>query len=113
MKPRRHAPRFVPSVASQEARAQLVVALRNAGLDVEATLIAGDDKTARVDGLDDGVDGLDDARTKLLARLHRRSDDFSATTALKALDTFSAGRRAESPLTTQEARRRPRVSDAA
>jgi hypothetical protein len=83
-----------------------VVSLYDAGLDVEATLIAGDDQTPR-------VDDLDDARTTLLARLHRRSDDFSATTALKALDTFSAGRRAERPLNGEEARRWPRVSDAA
>lgn len=83
-----------------------MVSLHDAGLDLGATPIAGDDRTP-------GVDDLDDARTKLLARLHRRSDDFSATAALKALDTFSAVRRAERPLTTQEARRWPRVSDAA
>jgi hypothetical protein len=106
VKTRRDGPRFVPSAASQEACARLVVSLRDAGLDREATLIDGDDQTCH-------VDGLDDARTKLLARLHRRSDDFSATTALKTLDTFSAVRRAERPLSAEEQRRWPRVSDAA
>jgi hypothetical protein len=96
----------VPSAASEEARARLVVSLHHAGLDREATLIEGDDQTWQ-------LDDLDDARTKLLARLHRRSDDFSATTALKTLDTFSAGRRSEKPLTAEEQRRWPRVSDAA
>jgi len=106
VKRRSDAPRFVPSVARREERAQLVVALRGAGLDLQATLIAGDDQTPR-------VDDLADARTTLLVRLHRRSDDFSATIALKALDTYSANRRSESPLTAEEARRWPRVSDAA
>jgi hypothetical protein len=36
---------------------------------------------------------LDGARRVLLGRLSRRSDDFAATAALQALNTFSAGRR--------------------
>lgn len=36
-------------------------------------------------------------RAQLLARLHRRSDDFAATTALKALDSFAAEDRADHP----------------
>jgi hypothetical protein len=106
VKSRRAAPQYVSSAASCRERALLVAALQDAGLGVEATRIASDEHTPR-------VDGLDDSRTKLLVRLHRRSDDYRATSALKALDTFTAGRRAESPLTVEEARRWPRVSDAA
>jgi hypothetical protein len=38
---------------------------------------------------------LDDARRSLLARLSAHSNDFAATTALQALNTFSAGQRAD------------------
>jgi hypothetical protein len=58
------------SDAGSDERRRLDVALRAAHLDV------GD---------------LDDARTRLLERLFRRSDDFAATAALQALNTFSAG----------------------
>jgi hypothetical protein len=44
-------------------------------------------------GLD--VDDLDAARASLLGRLTRRSDDFAATAALQALNTFSAGQRSD------------------
>jgi hypothetical protein len=60
---------------------------------------AGSDERRRLDGalraaaLD--FDGFDDARTCLLARLFRRSDDFAATAALQALNTFSAGQRGD------------------
>ena len=33
---------------------------------------------------------VQDTRRELLNRLHRRSDDFAATEALRALDTYSA-----------------------
>jgi hypothetical protein len=39
------------------------------------------------------TEDLDAARWLLLDRLFRRSDDFAATTALQALNTFSAGQR--------------------
>ena len=39
--------------------------------------------------------GVEDARTCLLDRLFRRSDDFMATAALQALNVFSAGQRAD------------------
>ena len=80
-----------PSEASRDRRAHLVVALRDAGPDLEAgaaRFAAHDDETTG------GVDRVDDTRRVLLARLYRRSGDFAATTALKALDTFSAGARA-------------------
>jgi len=37
-----------------------------------------------------GTDDLDAARRVLLDRLFRRSNDFAATTALKALNTYAA-----------------------
>jgi hypothetical protein len=40
-------------------------------------------------------DDLGGANTRLLERLFRRSDDFTATVALQALDTFSAEQRAD------------------
>ena len=40
---------------------------------------------------------LDAARRVLLARLSRRSDDFAATVALQALNTYSAGQLLDSP----------------
>lgn len=51
------------------------------------------DRALRAATLD--PDDLEGAQTRLLARLFRRSDDFTATTALQALNTFSAGRRAD------------------
>jgi hypothetical protein len=107
MKPRSSDPQVVaPAEADREERARLVVALRNAGPDLEPMLITNDQQTTL------RVDCLDDARTVLLARLHRRSNDFSATTALKALDTFSAARLPEDPLSVQRARHRPRTRKA-
>ncbi len=38
---------------------------------------------------------LDAARASLLKRLTRRSDDFAATAALQALNTYSAGQRSD------------------
>lgn len=48
---------------------------------------------------DAGVDtgDLDAARQVLLARLTRRSDDFAATAALQALNTWASGRRLDTP----------------
>ena len=43
------------------------------------------------------ADDLDAARRVLLGRLSRRSDDFAATTALQALNTYSAGHRLDAP----------------
>ena len=43
------------------------------------------------------ADDLDAARRVLLGRLSRRSDDFAATTALQALNTYSAGQRLDAP----------------
>ena len=40
---------------------------------------------------------LDAARRVLLARLARRSDDFAATGALQALNTYAAGQRLDAP----------------
>jgi hypothetical protein len=40
---------------------------------------------------------LDAARRVLLDRLFRRSDDFPATAALQALNTYSAGERYDAP----------------
>ena len=40
---------------------------------------------------------LDAARRVLLRRLSRRSDDFAATEALQALNTYSAGQRLDAP----------------
>jgi len=40
---------------------------------------------------------LDAARRVLLGRLSRRSDDFAATAALQALNTYSAGQRLDAP----------------
>jgi hypothetical protein len=67
---------------------------------------------------------LDAARSLLLDRLYRRSDDFAATAALQALNTFSAGQRfdASSDASTRrrdagrsgrQRKRRARVSDSA
>lgn len=42
-------------------------------------------------------DDLDAARRVLLGRLSRRSDDFAATVALQALNTYSAGQRLDAP----------------
>jgi hypothetical protein len=47
----------------------------------------------RAAGLD--VTDLDDARTRLLARLTGCSNDFPATVALQALNAFSAAQRAD------------------
>src|SRR5437870_4849246 len=60
---------------------------------------AGNDERRCLDGalraaaLD--PDDLEGARTCLLERLFRRSDDFTATAALQALNRFSAGQRAD------------------
>jgi hypothetical protein len=60
---------------------------------------AGSDERSRLDGalraavLD--ADDLEGAHTRLLERLFRRSDDFTATAALPALNAFSAGQRAD------------------
>jgi hypothetical protein len=62
------------SGAADQERIGLAVALRAAGL---------------------AVDDLDEARALLLGRLSRHSDDFAATTALQALNTFSAGQRSD------------------
>jgi hypothetical protein len=40
---------------------------------------------------------LDTARRSLLARLSSHSDDFAATAALQALNTYSAGLRTDDP----------------
>jgi hypothetical protein len=42
-----------------------------------------------------GTDDLDAARRVLLDRLSRHSNDFAATTALQALDTYSAEQHAD------------------
>ena len=44
-----------------------------------------------------GTDDLDEARDVLIDRLSRHSNDFAATTALQALNTYSAGQRADAP----------------
>jgi hypothetical protein len=64
------------SDAGREERRRLDAALRAAAID---------------------VDDLGAARALLLARLSRRSDDFAATTALQALNTFTAGQRNDDP----------------
>ena len=43
------------------------------------------------------TEDLDAARRVLLGRLSRRSDDFAATAALQALNTYSAGQRHDAP----------------
>jgi hypothetical protein len=43
------------------------------------------------------TEDLDVARYELLDRLFRRSDDFTATKALQALNTYAAGRRLDAP----------------
>jgi hypothetical protein len=95
MKLRRPDPECAPPwEANRDRRARLVVALHNAGPDLEAgaaRFAAHDDETTG------GIDRVDDTRTVLLTRLYRRSGDFAATTALKALDTFTAGVRADTP----------------
>ena len=58
-----------------EERRRLVAAFRGAALD------------------DTAVDRLDETRSVLMGRLMRHSDDFTATSALKALDTFTADAR--------------------
>jgi hypothetical protein len=63
--------------AVDEERIGLAIAFRAAGLD---------------------VDDLDTARAVLLGRLSRRSDDFAATAALQALNTFSARQRSDGQL---------------
>jgi len=73
-----------------EDRGRLVTALRGADLGAAATVLAGADTAST-------VLALDDARNVLLLRLLRRSNDFGATTALKALDTFTADSRADDP----------------
>ena len=95
------------SDANRERRARLVVALHDAGpdLDADATRFATHD-----DETPDGVDRVDNTRSALLARLYRRPGDFAATTALKALDTFSAGVRADTPSSTPERLRRGGLS---
>jgi hypothetical protein len=64
------------SETGREERSRLDVALGAAAVD------AGD---------------LDAARWLLLDRLSRRSDDFAATAALQALNTYSAGQRFDAP----------------
>jgi hypothetical protein len=96
-----------PSEANRARRARLVVALHDAGPDLEADaarFAAHDDETP------DGLDRVENTRTVLLGRLYRRSGDFAATTALKALDTFSAGVRADTPSGTPERLRRGGLS---
>jgi hypothetical protein len=103
MTSRRNAPENAPRGRERsEERARLAAAFRGAGADLEdaATLVGQCDDPALL------VDGLDDARTVLFARLYRHSNDFSATTALKALDTFSAGVRADAPSSAPERLRR-------
>jgi hypothetical protein len=43
------------------------------------------------------TDDLDAARWVLLGRLSRRSDDFAATAALQALNTYVSGQRFDAP----------------
>jgi hypothetical protein len=43
------------------------------------------------------AEDLDAARWVLLDRLSRRSDDFAATTALQALNTYVSGQRFDAP----------------
>jgi hypothetical protein len=71
-------------------RSRLVTALRGADLDTSP--------------LDSPLDAsaLDDTRTVLMARLMRHSNDFAATTALKALDTFTAATRANAVAATPD-----------
>ena len=108
MNVRRPAPEYAPtSEANRDRRARLVVALHNAGPDLDAG-------AARFAALEDettgDVDRVDETRTVLLARLYRRSSDFAATTALKALDTYSAGVRADAPSSAPERLRRAGLS---
>jgi len=42
-----------------------------------------------------GTDDLEAARSMLLDRLSRHSNDFAATTALKALNTYTAAERSD------------------
>jgi hypothetical protein len=60
----------------QAERHRLDVALQDASVDAE---------------------DLDAAHGVLLDRLSRRSDDFKATAALQALNTYSAGQRMDAP----------------
>ena len=62
---------------------------------------AGRDERRRLEvafrAADIGLDDLDAGRRCLLARLSLHSDDFAATVALQALNTFSAGQRTDDP----------------
>ena len=62
---------------------------------------AGRDERRRLEeafrAADIDVDDLDAGRRCLLARLSLHSDDFAATVALQALNTFSAGQRTDEP----------------
>jgi hypothetical protein len=49
------------------------------------------DLDSALDAATIGTDDLDAARRVLLDRLSRHSNDFAATTALKALNTYTAG----------------------
>jgi hypothetical protein len=51
------------------------------------------DQALRAAALDTG--DLDGARTCLISRLSLHSDDYSATAALQALNTFTAGQRTD------------------
>jgi hypothetical protein len=64
--------------------APLLRCFRRAGADfaaMAAEITAQPEQAPRV---------LKHARSEVLRRLHRRSDDFAATEALRALDTYSA-----------------------
>jgi hypothetical protein len=50
-----------------------------------------------LDGASVDTDDLDLARSVLLDRLFRRSDDFAATAALQALNTYVSGQRFDTP----------------
>jgi hypothetical protein len=60
---------------------------------------------ASVDG-----DDLDAARGVLLRRLTRRSDDFAATAALQALNTYVSGQRLDAPSDAPERLQRAGLS---
>ena len=50
-----------------------------------------------LDGASVDAEDLDAARWVLLGRLSRRSDDFAATAALQALNTYVSGQRLDAP----------------
>jgi hypothetical protein len=64
--------------------AQLVAVLRRPGLDLEPTALELAEHGDRAQAI------LGRARTGLIVRLHKRSDDFAATRALQAVSSASA-----------------------